>query len=79
MAVTAKMNAGHIEPMPNAENPTAKRIKFYCVWDQDPASPNFEWSMATPSGSAELVITNPAAFEQFETGKSYLVTFREVD
>lgn len=71
MAVTAKMQVGHIEEL----HASARRVKLFCVWDSNPESPNFEWSMATPAGSVELVITNPAAFEQFETGKQFMVTF----
>lgn len=36
---------------------------------------NKEWSRYTPSGRIEMQIDNPAAAEQFEIGKDYLVTF----
>jgi len=34
-----------------------------------------DWSKYTPSGSISMQITNPAAAEAFEQGKTYLVTF----
>jgi hypothetical protein len=39
---------------------------------------NKEWSKYTPSGSIEMHITNPAAFDQFEENAEYLLTFDRV-
>lgn len=36
---------------------------------------NEQWSRYTPSGSLNMVITNPDACAAFEIGKDYLVTF----
>lgn len=36
---------------------------------------NESWSRYTPSGSVELEITNPQAFDAFKLGRAYLVTF----
>jgi hypothetical protein len=36
---------------------------------------NEGWSAATPSGQLLIHISNPAAFEQFEEGKSYYIDF----
>jgi hypothetical protein len=38
---------------------------------------NQTWSKYTPTGSIELQITNPAAFEQFKLGQAYFVDFVE--
>lgn len=48
------------------------------VYSDDKSSPNYTWSKATPSGEVKLYITNPAAHEAFELGKTYLVTFAPV-
>lgn len=48
------------------------------VYSPDKTSPNYSWSQYTPSGKMEMTITNPAAYEQFAVGKSYLMTFDEV-
>jgi hypothetical protein len=39
---------------------------------------NETWSAATPSGSVELAITNPAALAQFEVGGEYMVDFERI-
>lgn len=39
---------------------------------------NAEWSSATPAGSIQMSIRNDAATAQFQQGKEYEVTFREV-
>jgi hypothetical protein len=36
---------------------------------------NKTWSAYTPSGSIELQINNPDAYEAFELGKTYFVDF----
>lgn len=40
---------------------------------------NSEWSSATPAGSISMHIRNDAAFEQFEQGAEYEVTFRKIE
>ncbi len=40
---------------------------------------NEEWSKATPAGSVELTITNPAALSFFVLGGEYVATFTRVD
>ena len=40
---------------------------------------NKTWSRWTPSGSMEMWVTNPAAFEQFEEGKDYILTFEPAE
>ena len=40
---------------------------------------NESWSAATPSGNISIHISNPAAFDQFEEGKSYYLDFTPVE
>lgn len=59
-------------------NMSGKTIKFACVYD--PAIPeDRRFCEATPSGSMELYVTNPAAIEQFAKGKSFYVDFTPVE
>ena len=39
---------------------------------------NALWSQATPAGSIQMHVKNTPAFEQFERGAEYEVTFRKV-
>lgn len=40
---------------------------------------NLDYSRYTPSGSIELYITNPDAFNQFEPKQEYYITFEKVE
>mgnify|MGYP003396251839 CR=1 FL=1 len=51
-----------------------KRIKFQTQYDSSiPEDQRFQ--KATPTGSAEFQIDNPAALEQFKLGETYYVDF----
>lgn len=39
---------------------------------------NKDWSKYTPSGEIKMMITNPAAIDQFEIGSVYQITFEQV-
>ncbi len=55
-------------------------VKLYAVYKGDESSPeNESFSNSTPSGSAELYITNPAAIEFFDklAGKYVYLDFTE--
>lgn len=83
MTVQAKVRCNANTPPQwggQAEPSTDTRVvRFAPVYDDNPESPNHEWSKYTPAGYIELTITNPAAFERFEAGKTYLLTFEESD
>ncbi len=40
---------------------------------------NESWSRYTPSGELKMAVTNPAAIEQFEIGKSYYLDITPAD
>ena len=42
-------------------------------------SPNFTFSQASPSGELKILITNPAAFEQFAVGQTFDIDFTPID
>ena len=55
-----------------------RQVHLSPVYSPDKSSANYSWSQATPSGKLEMTITNPAAYEQFEVGKTFLMTFESV-
>lgn len=57
---------------------SCKSIRLDAVYDPDPNGTNASWSKWTPSGSVQMTITNPQAFDQFEEGQEYMVTFNKV-
>lgn len=71
MAVTAKFKVESITH--HSWSPNARNVKLGAVSGPE----NKPWSEYTPSGTIEMQITNPAAFEQFGLGKTFLLTFEE--
>ena len=49
-------------------------VGFSAVYSSDPTDPNYSFSTATPSARLDLTISNPAAFNQYEFGKTYNFT-----
>lgn len=69
MSVRAKVNCESLE---------GNTVKFRTVYEGDAAkadTENARFTQATPWGTIELGIDNPAAREQFSVGKSYYVDF----
>lgn len=50
-------------------------VTFAPVYSSDPKHENKSFWDATPSGTIQMWISNPAAFSQFELGKEYYVDF----
>lgn len=84
MAVKAKFKCDSVTPYSWDEGKTiaGKNIGMTAVIgynaDGTRSDENEAWSEATPSGQLSMHISNPAAFEQFEEGKAYYLTFEEV-
>lgn len=80
MTIQAKMRCvgNASQQWGNSVNENSRVVRLTPVYDSDPAHPNFAWSQATPAGYTELYITNREAFEAFEVGEEYLVTFAPV-
>lgn len=74
MAVRAKVKCDSI-----TERQGSKTVKLQAVTSAGHNDPNKSWSKWTPSGSIELQITNPEAFNQFEVNKDYFVDFTPAD
>ena len=84
MSVKAKFKCASVQPYSNdgGETVAGKNISMNAVIaynaDGSRNDENEAWSAATPSGTLNIHISNPAAFDQFEAGKDYYLTFEEV-
>jgi hypothetical protein len=72
MTVRAKF---YVSDLQNPEGATAAQVSLNAVCR---GVENAIWSQATPSGSITMYVKNDPAFEQFEKGAEYEVTFRKV-
>ena len=68
MTVRAKFQCHNIQKSP--DNSTAT-INLLAVTTG--STENESWSKYTPSGQLQMLISNPAAIEQFESGKEYYI------
>ena len=68
--VTTHGSNGHV-----SEN--YRTIKMYAVYG-DGSEENRSFAAATPSGTIEFALTNPAASELFKPGERYYVEFTRV-
>lgn len=68
MTVRAKFSCISIQKSP--DNSTAV-VNLSAVTTG--SAENESWSKYTPSGQLQMVISNPAASEQFEQGKEYYI------
>lgn len=81
MSVKAKFKCNKVEPYSydGGKTVAGKNISMAAViaynGDGTRSDENESWSQATPSGTLNMHISNPAAFEQFEEGKEYYLTF----
>ncbi|MFP3564710.1 hypothetical protein [Paraburkholderia sp. SIMBA_030] len=68
MSVRAKFQLQSVTA--HAWSPTSKTLKFSAMYDTSiPEDQRFQ--KATPSGSFEMTVDNPAALEQFNLGEHY--------
>jgi len=73
MSVRAKFKCTAITTQESDGKVFSKQVFFQPVYSSDPESENHSWSQATPAGSLNMTITNPSAFNQFESGKEYFL------
>lgn len=73
--VTAKFYVESILLRGYGGNKTAAEISMRPIYEEK--GPNKSWSEATPAGELKMTITNKAAFEYFELGRVYLMTFEK--
>lgn len=72
MTVKAKF---YVDELVNPEGATAAKVGLNAVCR---GVENSLWAQATPCGSITMYVKNDPAFEQFEMGAEYEVTFRKV-
>ena len=54
-------------------------MKLSAVYENNPDHPNYAFWKATPVGSMEMTINNPAAFSAFVRGRKFLLTFDAIE
>ena len=70
----AKMQAYQVSNTIDQNNQIeSQQIKLQAVYSDDPSSPNTQWSKWTPSGSLDLTITNPNAFNKVLRGQEFYI------
>jgi hypothetical protein len=57
----------------------AQIVKLFAAYENNPDHPNFAFWKATPTGTLEMTVSNPAAFALFARGRRYLLTFEPVE
>lgn len=56
-----------------------KRVKLAAVYSHDRNTEDNQFSSATPSGSLEMMISNPNASDFFKPGKKYYLDITEAE
>ncbi len=75
MTVRAKFMVQSIQHIHSSE--ACAEITLRAVWGDGKG--NESWSKATPQGEIKMMITNPAAIDAFDLGKSYFADFTPAD
>lgn len=74
MSVRAKFKC-HKKEMIEQNGSDVASLTFFASYGE--GADNKDWSKWTPSGSLNMTITNPVAFNWFEEGKEYYLDFTE--
>jgi hypothetical protein len=78
--VRAKFKVQSIQDSTDADKKVfSRRVILHPVYSDDPAHENRAFWQATPSGSIDMWINNPAAFDQFEEGAEYYIDFTRAE
>lgn len=54
-------------------------VTLSAVHSNDPNSENYTYSQATPAANLNMYISNPGAFDVFQPGDEYVLTFDKVE
>jgi len=60
-------------------NSRDENVQLSAVYSNDPNSENYEWSKATPSGTLQLLISNPGAQGKLKMGQQFYVDLVPVE
>ena len=73
MTVRAKFYVSKLDPY--SPPSTGGEVVLFPVYSEDPNHENKKFWDATPSGTIQMIINNPAAFERFTMDKQFYVDF----
>lgn len=68
----AKFQVSSVLPNPWGDHNMESFIAS-AVYSDDPSNPNHQWSQATPSGTLQLLISNPAAQGKLKVGQQFFI------
>lgn len=79
--IKAKMQVYSVKPGSLAADGSkaAESVGLSAVYSSDPNSENYSYSQATPNATLSMWISNPQAFDFFEEGKQYILTFERAE
>lgn len=79
MAITAKMYVESAKGVAwrGSKTKNQEEVRLVAVYSTGEDDPNSSWSAATPSGTLELMITNPKVFGYLEPGAEYYIEIRK--
>lgn len=77
--IRAKITVGSVIENGGTAEKYSESISAIAVYSEDKNSENYSFSIATPSLSLNMTITNPGAFGKLEQGKEYYLDFIPVE
>lgn len=78
MSVKAKFRCSEINDFTRSNNYKQREVKFDAVYGKE--GDNSDYASATPSGQISMFISpNTKAYDQFQPGKEYYLTFEEAE
>jgi hypothetical protein len=77
--LVAKMKGNAVYQWPQSPEFPTEHVQLSAVYSEDSADPNNEWSKATPGGTLQLNINNPAAHGRVKPEREYFVFVVEAE
>lgn len=81
MKVNLVVKHGYENNTPSADGSTyvqtGESVDLTAVYSADPNTENYSYSSATPNAHLTMTISNPQAFDFFEEGAEYVLTFEK--
>ena len=75
--IRAKIKIDSVRP--DGDPKTGEQIHGAAIYSSDKTTENYSFSVATPSLSLQMYISNPGAFDKLEQGKEYYLDFIPVE
>jgi hypothetical protein len=79
--IRAKMRVWSNKPgsLASDGSKASEYVTLGAVYSSDPNSENYSYSQATPNASLTMGISNAEAFDFFEEGSEYVLTFEKAE